>query len=369
MRAMTASKNLICELEEAIAHKDIGRRAETLRRLTDLFVLGSVKYTGEQVALFDEVMRRLLEEVEVSARAAFGNRLATVANAPPKLMRNLALDNAIEVAGPVLTHSEQLDDETLVESAKTKSQDHLLAISRRKRLTEDVTDVLVDRGTRQVALSTADNPGAAFSDFGYSTLVRRSQQDDMLAVRVWSRMDVPRQHLLRLFAEASESVRLTLEATDRRKAELIRGMVMQASNKMQSTAREESASYAAAFTRVQRLKDAGALNEAQLSGFASAGRFDETVIALSMLCELPVGPIERAFAQNWSEQLLVLAKAIDLSWETTKSLLLLQSSPDARSEAAINDCFASFIRLHSDTAKKALHFYRLREKASVPVSY
>ncbi len=366
---MNARKSLICELEDAISQKDIGRRAETLRRLTDLFVLEATKYTGEQIALFDDVMRRLVEEVDVSARAAFGNRLATVANAPPKVMRNLALDNAIEVAGPVLTHSEQLDDRTLVESAKTKSQDHLLAISQRKRLTEEVTDVLVDRGDRQVAISTAGNPGATFSDFGYSTLVRRSQHDDMLAVRVWSRLDVPRQHLLRLFAEASESVRLTLEATDRRKADLIRAMVAQASNKVQSTMREESASYAAALNRVRALQEAGALNEARLADFAKAGQFDEAVVALSLLCDLPVGPIERAFAQNWSEQLLVLAKAIDLSWETTKALLLLQSNADATSAAAINDCFASFIRLHTDTAKKALQFYRLREQASVPISY
>lgn len=366
---MNTPKNLIRELEDAIAQKDIGRRAETLRRLTDLFVSESAKYNGEQIALFDEVMRRLVEEVDLAARAAFGNRLATIANAPPQVMRNLALDDAVEVAGPVLTHSEQLDDRTLVESAKTKSQDHLLAIAHRKRLTEEVTDVLVERGNRQVALSTAGNPGAAFSDFGYSTLVRRSQQDDMLAVRVWSRTDVPRQHLLRLFAEASESVRLTLEAADRRKANLIRTMVAQVSNKVQSAIREESASFAAAFNRVRALQEAGALNETRLAEFAKAGQFDETVIALSMLCDLPIGPVERAFAQNWSEQLLVLAKAIGLSWETTKALLLLQSSADATSEAAINDCFANFIRLHTDTAKKALQFYRLREQANVPVSY
>ena len=245
---MAMPKSLINELENAISHKDLAHRAETLRSLTDLFVLGSVKYSGEQVALFDDVMSRLIDEVEVSARAAFGHRLAVVPNAPPKVIRELALDNAIEVAGPVLTHSEQIDDVTLVESAKTKSQDHLLAISRRKVLREKVTDVLVDRGNQQVALSTAGNPGAAFSEFGYSTLVRRSQNDDKLAQCVWSRMEIPRQHLLRLFAEASESVRLTLEATDRRKTELIREMVAQASNEIQSQAREKSTGYAAAYS-------------------------------------------------------------------------------------------------------------------------
>ena len=366
---MTMPKSLISELEDAISHKDISHRAETLRRLTDLFVLGSSKYSSEQVALFDDVMSRLIDEVETSARAAFGHRLVDLPNAPPNVIRELALDNTIEVAGPVLTHSEQLDDKTLIESAKTKSQDHLLAISRRKVLREDVTDVLVDRGNRQVALSTAGNPGAAFSEFGYSTLVRRSKDDDKLAACVWSRMEIPRQHLLRMFAEASEAVRMTLEATDRRKAELIREMVAKAANEMQTRAREDSITHARAMSTVKTLHDAGKLDEMQLAAFAKAGKFDETTAALSVLCDLPIGLVERAFMQNWSEQLLVLAKAIDLSWNTTKLILLLQSGTTDTSSPELEQCFANYTRLQRDTATKALQFYRLREQAAVPVSY
>jgi uncharacterized protein (DUF2336 family) len=366
---MTVPGHLISDLEDAIAHKDVAHRAETLRRLTDLFVLGSPRYSGEQIALFDDVMSRLIDEVEVSARAAFGHRLATVPNAPPKVMRELAMDNAIEVAGPVLMHSEQIDDVTLVESARTKSQDHLLAISRRKMLTEKVTDVLVDRGNQQVALSTAGNPGAAFSEFGYSTLVRRSQGDDKLAQCVWSRPEIPRQHLLKLFADASESVRLTLEATDRRKAGLIREMVAQASNQIQTKAREESTGYAAAYIQVQDLHNAGKLDETRLAAFAQEGKFDETAIALSLLCDLPIGLIERAFVQNWSEQLLVLAKAIDLTWDTTKAMLLLQNGAKDNIVPELEQSFASYMRLQSETAKKAVQFYRLREQAMMPVSY
>src|ERR1700681_1895630 len=126
-KLMKPQGNLIDQLEEALAHSDIGRRAESLRRVTDLFVSGSGKFSGEQIALFDDVMCRLVEQIEVSARATFGRRLATIPDAPSRVLRGLALDDAIEVAGPVLSHSERLDDPILVESARTKSQDHLLA--------------------------------------------------------------------------------------------------------------------------------------------------------------------------------------------------------------------------------------------------
>ena len=182
---MIAQKSVIDELEEAITSKEIGRRADSLRRVTDLFVSGPARYSDEQVELFDIVMILLAKEIESSARATFGHRLATLPQAPPRIIRALALDDAIEVAGPILTHSEQLDEATLIESARTKSQNHLLAISRRTSLAEPLTDVLVERGNQQVAHSTAENPGAKFSEFGYSTLVERSEDDAELAVRMW----------------------------------------------------------------------------------------------------------------------------------------------------------------------------------------
>ena len=237
---MTARRNLIDELADAVAAKNIGRRAEMLRRIADLFVSGSAKFTGDQIALFDDVMGRLVDEIDSSARAALGQQLGEMTNAPPNVLRALALDDAIEVSGPILTNSEQLPEATVMEVAKTKGQDHLLAISRRVLDPGAVTDVLVDRGNQQVALSTAANSGAKFSEHGYSTLIKRAETDDDLALKVWARPEVPRQHLLKLFADASEAVRTKLQSADGKKGKLIQDMIAQASNKIQSEARKRS---------------------------------------------------------------------------------------------------------------------------------
>jgi uncharacterized protein (DUF2336 family) len=361
---MTVQQNLIDQLEAAFAHRDIRQRAETLRKLTDLFVSGAGRYSEEQIALFDEVMGRLVEEIDVSARETFGRRLADIANAPPRVMRGLALDDSIEVAGPVLSHSERLDDATLVEGARTKSQGHLMAISRRKVLTEPVTDVLVQRGDRDVAVSTAANAGARFSDFGYSTLVQRAQNDGDLALAVWVRPEIPRQHLLALFAQASEAVRQKLEASESAKGGILQDVIAQASNRIQTDIREGSTVYSAARVRVLALQQAGRLDEAQLMQFATAGQFDETTIALSLMTELPIGVIERAIANQRSEQILVLAKAIGLGWETAKAILLLQAGSKGSSSAQLDHCCETFVRLHPDTARKAIQFYRLRARAA-----
>ena len=362
----SAQQNLIDELEGVIADDDIGHRAAIFRRVTDLFLSTSGKLSDEQIALFDDVMSRLVEEIETSARATFGHVLATLADAPPKVVRRLALDDSIDVAGPILAHSGQLDEMTLVESAKTKSQAHLLAISQRKVLAESVTDVLVERGDQQVALSAAGNPGAAFSEFGYSTLVQRSSNDDDLAARIWSRPEIPRQHLLKLFAAASESVKHKLTSADPRKANFILEIVAQASHQIQTRAREKSAGFAAAHAHVQSLHVAGGLGEPQLAEFSGAGKFDETVVALSIMCDLPISLIERAFVPDQPDQIIVIAKAIGLSWATTKAIVLLQAGTKSGSTHKFDQHFETFTRLKAETAKKAIQFYRLRERAVTP---
>ncbi len=366
-----AYQSLIDKLEAVIVDRNIGSRIDVLRRVTDLFVTGSDRFNDEQRALFDDVMGRLVDEIDNSARAAFGERLAMIANAPPKVSRVLALDDSIEVAGPLLAHSEQIDDETLIKGAKTKSQNHLLAISRRKELTEDVTDVLVERGNQEVVVSTAANSGARFSEIGYLTLVTRSEADDRLALTVWSRSGIPREHLLTLFATASEAVRVRFEAADRGKAALVRDMIKQASDEIQTQARERSPKFAAAQARVQQLHQTGALTEDQLRAFAKAGKFDETAVALALLSNLPIGAIERSLVHERSDQVLVLAKSIDLSWDTAKVILLMQNTTRTKSRSAhdFEQCHSSFTKLRPETARTAIQFYRLRERAIKAVSY
>jgi uncharacterized protein (DUF2336 family) len=360
-----AQQSLIDELEAVVVNRNIGSRVDVLRRVTDLFVTGSGRFNDEQLALFDDVMSRLVDEIESSARATFGRRLATIAGAPPKISSTLALDDSIEVAGPLLTHSEELDDETLIAGAKTKSQEHLLAISRRKLLTEGITDVLVERGNQQVVVSTAANCGAHFSEIGYSTLVTRSGTDDELALTVWARPEIPREHLLTMFASASEAVRIKLEAADRGKAALVRDMVKQAADRIQRLTREQSPEFAAVQAKVRQLHHAGALTEKRLCEFAKAGEFDETAVALSLLSDMPIGAIERTLVHDDRDQVLLLAKSLDLSWDTTKAILLIRTKTNSTHE--FGQCLSSFKKLKPETARTAIRFYRLRERATKAV--
>jgi uncharacterized protein (DUF2336 family) len=156
------NQSLIDELNAALATGGDDEQKRILERVADLFAAGARGYSSQQIALFDDVLQKLCADIEVKTRARLARRLAHIDNAPPRLIRSLAFDDAIAVAEPVLIHSQQLSDVDLVENATTKSQDHLFAIAQRLRLSERVTDVLVERGNRKVIHKVAANTGARF---------------------------------------------------------------------------------------------------------------------------------------------------------------------------------------------------------------
>src|SRR6185436_6868212 len=105
---MSASASLIPELEDVIQNGSYAKRAETVRRIANLFMDGATAFNEEHIGLFDDVLCRLVTEIEAKARAEMSMSMAPIANAPAELMRQLANDDDIAVAGPVIAQSQRL---------------------------------------------------------------------------------------------------------------------------------------------------------------------------------------------------------------------------------------------------------------------
>src|SRR4051812_22864429 len=122
---MSQVASLIDELERSLVYGTTDQRMQALWRGTHPFVVGASRYNTEQIGLFDDVIGKLATAIEGKARAKLATRLSTIANAPENLMRTFAFDDDIDVARPVLTTSERLNDAELIATANTKSQQHL----------------------------------------------------------------------------------------------------------------------------------------------------------------------------------------------------------------------------------------------------
>jgi uncharacterized protein (DUF2336 family) len=353
---------LIDELETALTSGTNSRRIEMLTRITDLFIGGAARYSEEQIGVFDDVMVRLVSAIEAKARAKLAHRLAPIANAPSSVIHMLAFDDDIDVAQPILKQSDRLEDPALVASANTKSQQHLFAISQRRSLSEVVTDVLVERGDREVVHSVVKNVGARFSDAGFRMLVKRSAGDDDLATIVGMRGDIPRPHFLVLLEKASSEVRTRLAAENPQASIIIEGVVAEVVGSIRDDARNSSPDFAAAQAAVERQNRVRRIGEADIYQYARDRKFEETAIALSLLCDTPIDVVERALLDPGAEIVLILAKVAGLSAATTKAILLLRAADRGMSAKDLDQALASFNRLQPDTALRVLSFFRTRVK-------
>jgi uncharacterized protein (DUF2336 family) len=351
---------LIDELEDAIASGTPEKRLTSLWRVIDLFQDGASRYSEEQIALFDDVILRLAAEIEAKARAKLSRRLAPVANAPVKVVRSLAFDDDSAVACPVLSRSERLNDEDLVAMAASKGQEHLNAIAKRKNLSAAVTDVLVDRGDRHVVRSVARNAGARFSDTGFGKLVARANGDDALALRMGARPDIPRHHFLKLLETASATVRSKLEAANPQLAEAVHDAVAEVVGRLRSELRNASSDHVTARDQVKRLHQLGRLSEADIYEFARERKFEQTAVALSLLCGVPVGVVERALLDDNADMVLILARAAQCSWTTAQAILLMQAADRGIAAQDLDRALRGFQRLGIDTAQRVLDFYHVR---------
>ena len=344
-----AEHSLITELEGSFRSGSPARQVEMLRRVTDLFLAGASTYSDEQVDLFDGVISRLADRIETKARAELANRLAPVNNAPTTTVRWLARDDSIDVAGPILTQSSRLTDEDLLEIAENNSQERLLAISKRAALSESVGDALVIRGNRDVVLSVTQNEGARFSDSGYGRLVERSIDDEVLAICVGMRKDIPREHFHTLIAQASEVVFDKLAASNPAGVQEVQRVLTGITGQEVRTRRELVSFDTAALS--------GHSAEALVQEFAANGDFEETIAALSALSRAPRALVETVMSDRRGDN------DFALSWPTALQLCIMRRGPGGMPAMAIDAARRKFERLQLETAQRVVRFYNERHAA------
>lgn len=358
---MTVSSNLFLkDLDDAVLRGSAESREKALWYATDMLMIGS--YAEDDIWTFGEVIGRLSDAIEVAARARLAERLAHSARAPMNVVKKLAFDYNIEVAGPILQHCDRLDSKTLIQNVRSRSQSHLLAISKRQSISSELTDELVTRGNGEVLRSVAANGGASFSNFGFLHAIRRSKGDSILAESLGVRKDIPRAIFQQLIAKASADVKQKLMQERPDLFEQVQSSITEVARALHSKFGPASESYFNAKRTVTARQQCGALNEALIFEYAKAHRIDEVTVGLSLLCSLPVSAVERALAKP--ELTLVLAKANDFAWETAMALLFMSARDHRIKSSDLDEMKAQFSQLNVKTSREVLSFVHSRRQAA-----
>ena len=360
---MTAATSLIPGLDEIVRHGDPKRLAEAARGISELFLQGAAGFRPDHVDLFDGILTELVPHSEIAARADLAERLSLLGNAPRALVGQLAREDEISIAGPLLRRSPVIDDGTLIEIARIKGQGHLLAMSERPKLSPGLTDVIVRRGDREVVRRAAGNAGALFSPTGYSALIKRAGPDGVLTLAVGQRDDLSGPQLKALLEGSIDVIRRRLfeVVSPGRQAAISRAMSEISGVPEVVEGRRD---FAPAQRTILALHRAGELNEAALLGFARSYKYEETVAALAAMSGVKIATLDRLIAGDRYDPILIVGKTIGLEWATVRAVILLRLGANrVPAPADIESARVNFSRLMPSTAERVVNFWQTKQSA------
>jgi hypothetical protein len=314
-----ASPDSIANLTSAAKDESLQRDARILKQVADLFLSNVDRLRESQIGAFDGIFVPLIGRMEAGTLVHLSEALSKTDLAPRESIRRLAFHDDPLVAAPVLRNSNRLSEPDLVEIAKTRSQQHLLAISDRKTLNETLTDVLMRLGNVSVSNALARNAGAQFSECGYATLVGRAERDESLTEKLGLRLDIPANLLRELLAKATDIVRARFLTAPR---PVTHGKIAE----QISAAPRKKIDYTQAQTEVLALNRAGKLNDSTVNRYAVRSEYTNVVAALSLLSDVKIEAIEPLMEPERLYGLIVACRASRLNWSTMT--MIIRNRPD-----------------------------------------
>jgi len=223
--------------------------------------------------------------------------------------------------------------------------------------------VLVQRGNNEVIQSTVNNPGAEFTERGFTRLVSRAEGHDNLTTCIGLRPSVPRHLYLKLLAKASDTVRQRLEAANPQQAAEVPTAVKEATRRARSATSTITQNTAIAHALVKSLYDDGRLDESEVALFAAAGKFDEANASIAALANVPVAIAENMMVESRAEGVMILAKVAGLSWPTVKTIIKMRDELSGAEPSNLLTCKDTYERLRPSTAQQVLRFHRMQQNS------
>ena len=357
---MSSAQVCLQDLEALSVERDAGKRRELLRKVTDLFFITQEQQSESDRDVFGGVLERISFELEVEARAELSQRLSTTGFAPHNIIRRLAEDD-IDVAKPVLERSSILTDADLVDIAYSKSQDHLMAMTRREALSAAVTDVIVQRGNDDVLTSVSGNLGAAFSAKGFDMLAVKATDVAKLRENLIQRDDVPNEVVEMI--KARVAAKLKKEFSDQHSdisAMEVDHVVELQSGNMDFSSLKEDERYGTPKIDIADLHKKGLLTQDKIRDFAEKGLRAELVHSLAIKAGIDTDMAYHTLYEAEVPALAVLCRAYHFKRETFGQLLQERVRASGLATDQVVSAMKRYDSLNDETAQRIFRFLKVR---------
>lgn len=200
------------ELQEIVKTGSIKDKARLAGTLGDLLLGPENKPGTRELSLFFDIVRSIINDVEMQVRRKLSEQLAGRTDPPHDLIVMLAND-IIEVSFPVLAKSTVLQDDDLIALIAERTTEYRQAIAGRAAVPESVSRAIVSTGDVSAVFTLLRNEGAAIDPNTLSTLVDASSNETDYQELLVSRHDLPEALATRLYDQVSDALRSYITET------------------------------------------------------------------------------------------------------------------------------------------------------------
>jgi hypothetical protein len=319
-------------------------RRQLLNAVTDLFLLDQDP-SDVAKAHYGEIATQSLPHLTGADRMDYAGQVAATPTLPHAVALTLAGDADADVARLVLKLSPVLSDTDLAAIALSQSQRHLVAIAERAKLSEGLTDILVERGDRDVLHTVSANEGASFSDNGFDRLLQRGGDDAEIAGALQRRSDLSphrAQRVLRIVEQFS-----------------VQGTTADASQSLARQARQQRLE-----VKLLLADLAAGLRELDdvLIMLAEEDRAYHVAQVLAQVAEITAEQGLRVLMQRDVSGIAVVCKSLEVSGPAFRAILNLRGRRLMFSAADLEDALRDYAKLDPATADRTLRFLKVKTK-------
>lgn len=356
---LTPENSRFVRLTEMARESSSEKRRELLREVTDVF--GDGAEPAAKLARLDQVLSQVVQDFSREVRAELAAKIGPGKAPMGETAHRLALDE-IEVARPVLEHSSALSDEQLLAVVTQKTQEHLLAVTRRKEVSEAVSHALVEHGDDRVVVSLLENAQARIGHATYEAVGERAKARPALHAPFVARADVPVELLNDIYLEVEENLRQAILARYETISPAELDAALERSRaRLAKAHRRPALETAKARARVEDYRRRGELSAPLLlrllrEGGDSRATFIE---AFAILADVDSSVVERAVKSGDLDAVALLSRAAEFPRAVFVSLAIALAGADRRMGRA-EEYGAVYENVPVSAAQRAMRFWKVR---------
>lgn len=260
---------------------------------------GAVDLPPQERSMAGDTLLLLLPRLTAGDLATLAERISAMDQPPPLIVSRLVHDPRPEVGGVLLERLGPLDTSDLLAACDTGEPDRLRMIARRRRVPAAVTDRVVASGDLLSMLALLRNPAAEVSFHAFLRMARMAGEHPGLQAPLALRTDLP--------------LAVAVELLWWLPPELRRVVIARFLSDSMTLGRILSIAHAAANRPLPADGVAPPAEVEAALGPLLAGRADEAARRLALLAGIDAATVERIFADEHGEALVVLLKALGLS--------------------------------------------------------